>query len=297
MEPIRFDDKLAADCLWKRTGDCNKGSFGYIALIGGCIRYSGAIRLANMAGCAMRSGAGVVKLAAPKSLSHVILPNILESTFYPLTDDGDGNYIYDEAVLDELTQSVSVVAIGMGIGNSIHTQKAVEHLISKYDGVLIIDADGLNALSELNYSCMEKSNAKIIITPHPGEFSRLCKLPIEKITANRISLAEQFSQSHGIITLLKGSETVITDGTTTYLSDTGCAGMATAGSGDVLSGVLAALCAYNKNQLLKATAAASYITGLAGELAEAKTGAISMIASDTASHIAEAVKLVSDRFN
>lgn len=295
--PIDFTDKLAADCLWKRAGECNKGTFGYIALIGGCSRYSGAIRLANMAGCAMRAGAGVVKLAAPKSLQSVILPNILESTYFPLDDDGDGNYIYDEAKLVELTNSVSVVAIGMGIGNTDQTGKAVEYLLKKYKGILIIDADGLNALSSLDYTCLDESDAKIIITPHPGEFARLCNKATEEVVEGRIKLAEEFSRNHGVITLLKGSETVITDGRDTYLSSTGCAGMATAGSGDVLSGVIAAVCAYNKNQLLKATATASYITGLAGEMAEAKMGAISMVASDTASYIAEAVKKLSDSFN
>jgi len=313
-------------CLYERPSNSHKGSYGYIGLIGGNIRYSGAIRLANMANCAMRSGAGVVKLAAPRSLQNVLLPNILESTYFPLSDDGQGNFIFNENEINELISGLSLVAVGMGIGNTENTKALIKYLLMNYEGTLIIDADGLNALSSLihdnsdmesadssgmesadscnktincsarvsDYSLIDNARSKVIITPHPKEFSRLSMLPIDEVLNNGVNHAYQFSQNHHVITLLKGNVTHITDGKTIYQVDRGCPGMATAGSGDVLSGIIAAVCGYNKDKLLLATATAAYIAGFAGQIAQEKYGAISMVASDTANHIAAAIKELSE---
>lgn len=300
-------------CLYERPANSHKGTYGYIALIGGNIKYSGAIRLANMASdasllssnanCAMRAGSGVVKLAAPISLKDVILPNILESTFYPLSDDNLGNYIFNQTEISELIESVSVVAIGMGIGNSLETEKLIEYLLKNYSGILLIDADGLNALSNLihsnsqadaDYSLIDNSQARIIITPHPKEFSRISSLSMETILKLPANVAYDFAKEHKVITLLKGNITYVSDGNDLYQVDRGCPGMATAGSGDVLSGVISAICGYNRNNLLLATAVAAYVTGYAGELAQEENGAISMIASDTARHIALAIHELAD---
>ena len=297
IKDITKDDIKA--CLYERASDSHKGTYGYIALIGGNVKYSGAIRLANMANCAMRAGSGVVKLAAPSSLKEVILPNILESTFYPLADDGKGNYTYDKDEINELISGVSVVAVGMGIGNSQETKKLIKHLMTGYDGILLIDADGLNALSSLihddfsgsaDYQLLDNAKARIILTPHPKEFSRLSAIDMKDILSDPAKVSWDFSRKHKVITLIKGNITYITDGNIIYRSDKGCPGMATAGSGDVLSGVISALCGYNRERLLAATAVASYVTGLAGELAEKEYGSISMVASDTAKHIAMAVR-------
>lgn len=294
----KFTVEDVKKCIPSRERDCNKADFGYIALIGGSERYSGAIRLANMANCAMRAGAGVVKLAACRSLKNIILPSILESTFYPLSDDGEGNYVYNEEELSELIGGVSVIAVGMGIGNTTDTQKAVAFLLNNYNGILIIDADGLNAVSKLCKpdasvcDILRTSSARIILTPHPKEFSRLCGLPVDYIKNNSVEVASDFASDNNVIVLLKGSETIITDGTTGYINDRGCPGMATAGSGDVLSGIIAALCGYNKDRLLEATAAGAYIAGAAGESASEEFGDTCMIASDTARHIASAIRSI-----
>lgn len=285
MEPSDFKEVFA-----DRPNNCNKGTFGYIGLIGGSQCYSGAIRLANMAGCAMRSGAGVVKLAAPASLGPVIMPAILESTFYPLSDL-DGNLVFVEKEFEKLL-SLSAIAFGMGIGNTDETKKALIYLLTNYKGILIIDADGLNALSSLDNTLLSNAACQIIITPHPKEFSRLTGEDVKEILCKPIYYALDYARSNNIIVLLKGTASVITNGDVSLVVNRGCAGMATAGSGDVLSGIMAAVAGYNKSNPLLAAAGSAYIAGLAGELASEEYGDISLIASDTASFLPKAIKYI-----
>lgn len=270
-----------------RKNFSHKGTYGYIALIGGSKRYGGAIRLAHMANAAMRSGAGVVKLAVPNGLYHVIAPNILETTLFPLSDN-DGEMVFDEGEIENLISNVKTVAFGMGIGVTEETAKALSYIVSHFTGALIIDADGLTLLSQMGEDIIKSSPANIILTPHLKEFSRLTGLEISRITASPIASAEEYARKTNAVVLLKGPSTIITDGRVTYISDSGCPGMATAGSGDVLSGILSAVCAYSPNLTL-AAAAGAYINGKAGEAAQKKTNPISMTAGDTAMCIADAI--------
>lgn len=272
----------------KRKNNSHKGTYGYLALIGGCSKYSGAIRLANMAQSAMKSGAGVVKLAVPSGICDAVMPHLLESTLFPLKDEG-GNIVFDELQLKELISGVSTVAVGMGIGNNEDTFRIIEFLLKNYEGKLIIDADGLNALAKDKDMLKKAKPCKIVLTPHPKEFSRLSGIDMDTVLDDPCIYAREFAKENGVIVLLKGSATVITDGNVVYISDRGSAGMATAGSGDVLSGVVAAMISYGEDALLS-TAAASYVTGLAGELAAQTETEVSMVASDTVLHIGEAIK-------
>lgn len=283
----------------KRLNMSNKGTYGYTALIGGSVRYSGAIRLAYMAGAAMRSGAGVVKAALPESLVHDVASHILESTIFPMPDAG-GEMIYDEDRLKELTGNVKTIAFGMGIGVSEETGKILLWLLKNYTGRLIIDADGLNLLSGLDRRLIAEASCDVVLTPHIKEFSRLTGLSIDRLQNEPIAAAMEYvagikelsANMQGgckdMILLLKGPSTVITDGNDVYITDRGCPGMATAGSGDVLSGILAATAAYIPD-LIMAVCAGAYIGGRAGELAQDRYGAVSMIASDTVSCIADAL--------
>ena len=271
----------------ERLNNSNKGTYGYIGLIGGSLPYSGAIRLANMANASMRAGSGVTMLGVPKVLASLIIPNILESTIYPLSDDGEF-FIFKEEEFKGLMNKVKVIAFGMGIGNTKETKKAVEYLLKNYDKKLIIDADGLNALSELDKDLLKNSKAKIILTPHLKEFSRLSGYSVDEIKNDSINLAMNYAKENNIILLLKGPTTIITDGNTVNLVNRGCPGMATAGSGDVLSGIIASVVAQN-DDLLFATTGAAWINGRAGELGEERSSAISMIASDTANNVKDAV--------
>jgi NAD(P)H-hydrate epimerase len=291
----------------KRNEFSNKGDYGYIALIGGSKRYSGAIRLASMANAAMRAGAGVVKVAVPNSLFNVVASNVLESTLFPLSDN-DGEIVFCEEEIAELIKNVKTVAFGMGIGVTGETGKVLEYLLKNYTGTLIIDADGLTLLSKTDRETVKASKAKLVLTPHIKEFSRLTGLSKEEILAAPVENARKYAEENGVILLLKGPATIVTDGKDVLFNDTGCSGMATAGSGDVLSGILSAVCAYipgnvekaenpgktgtdagSLSPLLLSVAAGAYINGRAGEIAQKKYNSVSMVAGDTVAGIAEAV--------
>ena len=277
----------APSTLPERKNFSNKSTYGYVALIGGSKKYSGAIRLAAMANAAMRSGAGVAMLAVPDSISPYIIPNILEATIYPLSDEG-GEIVFNESELSALASRVKTIAFGMGIGLSGETEKALSYLLNNYKGRLIIDADGITALSRIGTDILKKASCEVILTPHNMEFSRISTLSINDILSAPIDHAKAFAKEYGCTLLLKGPSTIVTDGDTVYVIDRGCAGMATAGSGDVLSGILAATAAYIPSAL-EATVLAAYINGAAGELAESKTNPISMTAGDTVSAIPEVI--------
>ena len=331
-----------------RRNYSNKGTYGYTALIGGSKRYSGLAAMANsaiqqaetisadneetaeitaMAGAAMRSGAGVVKIAVADSLCPVVAPAILESTLFPLSDDG-GNIRFVESEIAELISNVKTVAFGMGIGVTEETAKILDYLLENYTGRLIVDADGLTLLSKLSTEKIRNAKPELVLTPHIREFSRLLagwtgdtaemtkdhdgiSTDINDILSTPIEYAQKYARAHKVVLLLKGPSTIITNGDITYITDAGCAGMATAGSGDVLSGILAAVCAYlpdvifefKKNSVIKkdtagsvdpdgltlAVAAGAYINGKAGEAAQEKTNSISMVASDTVACITEVI--------
>ena len=279
-------------CLWKRPSDCNKGDFGYTALVGGSLPYSGAVRLAAMANCAMRAGAGVVSIALPQSLGHLIAADILEATLFPLSEE-DGHIKFSEEEFAALCRRCRVIAFGMGAGNTEETAKCVEYLVGSYNGILVLDADGLNALAKMPPEMISASPAVLVLTPHIKEFSRLSGKSISEIKQAPGENAAELAKTLNAIVLLKGPTTYITDGNTLYKTDRGCAGMATAGSGDVLSGIIAAILGYNADKPLLAAACAAYINGAAGELAEKANGTVSMIASDTAAAVRDVIRELS----
>lgn len=278
------------DIFQKRPNYSNKGTFGYIALIGGSKKYTGAIRLAELANAAMRSGAGVVKLAIPNAIYPMIVPNVLESTLYPLSDNGEET-VFDEKEVSELISNVKTVAFGMGIGTSDGASKILEYLLDQFSGKLIVDADGLTLLSKFGKDKFVHSKCSLVLTPHIKEFSRLAGREIDDILNDPVITAEEYAKQNHVVLLLKGPTTIITDGYMTYLVDAGCAGMATAGSGDVLSGILSAVLAYSPDVLL-GTATAAYINGKAGELAQERMGSVSMVASDTVACVQSVVSML-----
>ena len=265
----------------------NKGTYGTAVLLGGSLRYSGAIRLAAMAGAAMRAGAGIARVALPASLCRAVVPAILESTLFPLPDR-DGQLLFDRDALAEAVKGTRAAAFGMGAGNDGETRRILEFLLREYGGILILDADALNALAQAGPALLSGAAGRVVLTPHPGEFARLAGITVPEVLATPVPLAEDFAREHGAVVLLKGSATVVTDGEATYLVDRGCPGMATAGSGDVLSGVLAAMCAWRGEPLAETTALAAWINGRAGEIAQDRMGDISMTAGDTAAALPEA---------
>jgi len=276
--------------LFLRKHYSNKGTYGYVALIGGSVEYSGAAKLANLACSAMRAGAGVTKLAVPSSIAHAVMPTLLESTLFPLKER-EGRFVFNEEQIADLLYHTKACAVGMGIGQSAETEKLISYLLANYIGTLIIDADGLNTLAKMERQTLLSAKCKMILTPHLLEFSRLSGLTKAEILVNPIEAAKSYADAVRAIVVLKGPTTIITDGVEVFLVDRGCAGMATAGSGDVLSGILAGIAGFC-NCPLTAAYAGAYINGLAGELAESKTNAASMLAGDTANSVAEAVSSI-----
>lgn len=270
-----------------RANNAHKGTYGYIALISGSKRYSGAIRLAGMANAAMRSGVGVVKLAVPDLLWPVVAPAVLESTVFPLSDDGDG-IVFREKEFAELTGNTRTAAFGMGIGTGDGAGQALAWLLEHFTGRLIIDADGLTLLSRMDKEKIRGAAGRLILTPHVKEFSRLTGLTVQEILEDPVGTGEAYARETGAVVLLKGPATVVTDGEQTRITDAGCAGMATAGSGDVLSGILSAVEAVAPDPL-EGAAAAAWINGKAGELAQSRFGSVSMTAGDTADCVKEII--------
>ncbi len=270
--------------LKPRLQASHKGNYGYVSILGGCEAYSGAVKLANMSCAALRAGCGVAQLIVPKSIVGSVSPYLLESTLATLPDGEE----FEPSLLDRILANQKALAIGMGWGRSPKHAKILAHVLQNYELPLVIDADGLNTLAEMDLSVLKASKCRVILTPHLKEMERLCGRPLREIAADPIGCARAFAREYGVILLLKGPTTVVSDGTDVYLVDRGCAGMATAGSGDVLSGILAGLLGSADCSALTA-ACGAYIAGFAGELAEKAVNPISMLASDTVAHIGEAI--------
>ena len=275
----------------EREKDSHKGTYGYVGIMGGCMEYTGAIKLANMSATALRAGCGVVRLIVPKSIESMIAPYLLEQTIFPIDNDEENKMKFNKENIDKALEKLKALAIGMGWGKGKDNIAILKYILENKAIPCIIDADGLNTLSEMNLDILNRTKCKVILTPHLKEFERLSKIKIDKIKENPRQIAEEFAKKYNIILLLKGSTTIVTNGAETYLVDRGCPGMATAGSGDVLSGILVGLLGYNEANV-KTIASGSYLAGVAGELAQEKYTDIGMKASDTIEMIPEAIKII-----
>lgn len=285
MEELKKED--IKSIFPKRDENSNKGNFGYVGIMGGCIEYSGAVKLANLSSSALTSGAGVVRLIVPKEIANGVMPYLLEQTLFTIKSK-DGHMLFSEEEIDKSLEKLKALAIGMGWGESSDNEKILSYILETKDIPVIIDADGLNTLAKMDKSILNRTKCKVILTPHLKEFERISGYDFEDIKNNPQELAIEFAKKYNVILLLKGHTTIVTDGNEGYLVKKGCSGMATAGSGDVLSGILVGILGYNKPNVLT-IAAGAYLAGLAGELAEEELNDISMKASDTISKIPEAI--------
>ena len=273
-----------------RPSDTNKGDYGYVGIMGGSLEYSGAVKLANLSASAMRAGCGVVRLIVPEGIAKAIAPYLLEQTIFPMNDNAN-KMVFSEEQINEALGKLKALAIGMGWGQSKEYEKILEYILGNYNIPVVIDADGLNTISKMNMDILNSTKCKVILTPHLKEFERLSKIKIEDIKQDEITIAKDFAKKYDVILLLKGPTTVVTDGENVYLVKKGCPGMATAGSGDVLSGILVGLLGYNEPDILT-VATGAYLNGIAGEIAQEKYTDISMIASDTVKCLPEAIKKI-----
>jgi ADP-dependent NAD(P)H-hydrate dehydratase len=264
--------------LKPRKPDAHKGDFGKVCIIGGCMGMSGAVALAGRA--ALRSGAGLVRVAVPESVLPIVASIEPSYTTIPLPEDNTGRISAKaiNAILDAVNDN-DCLAFGPGIGTSGALRSILETLIKQERLRLLIDADGLNNLSVIN-DWPDKLKANLVLTPHPGEIKRLWKECFrEQLPSDRRDQASKLAKRTKTVVVLKGVGTVVNDGQKVYVNKTGNPGMATAGSGDVLTGVITALMGQGLSNF-DAAVLGVHIHGLAGDIAAEKLGQVSLIATD-----------------
>jgi ADP-dependent NAD(P)H-hydrate dehydratase len=268
-----------------RRPDAHKGDFGRALMIGGSRGMAGAIALAGMA--CLRSGAGLVKLAVPECILDSVAGFEPSYMTVPLVCDSSG-YLFPQA-FDQLApqlDAATCVACGPGLGRSHDLTQLVHKLYTTVKQPLVIDADGLNALAALPDGLGSPAGPRIL-TPHPGEFARLTKSAARLSRDQQVAKAKQLAADRNIVILLKGWHTVITDGSRTAENSTGNPGMATGGTGDVLTGIITALVCQGLSPF-DAAVLGAHVHGLAGDLAAADLGQVSLIASDLLRYLPKA---------
>ncbi len=278
-----IDKELAKKWLPLRKKNSHKGSYGKAAIVAGSVEYTGAALL-SAAAC-LRSGAGYTTLFVPEELLPLYALKTPEILLRPSSKGG--RYAFNEESL-RLLLDYDSVAYGMGMGVSEEVYTGLAWLIQNYVGTLLLDADGLNSLAKYgNLDILKNKRCALVLTPHAKEFSRLSGLPLEEIFQGGVSLAQSFAKEYGCALLLKGATSIITDGERVSFCNTGNSGQAKGGSGDVLSGVIAALLAQGADGYA-ASGLGAYLAGTAAELAAKETGEYSMAASDIISHLGKA---------
>jgi ADP-dependent NAD(P)H-hydrate dehydratase len=262
-----------------RPRDSHKGRFGFVLVIAGSRGMAGAAALCGAS--ALRSGAGLVRVASPAEVQATVASFEPSYMTYPLPDDSDGQIRLEAArpILARLIAPADVIAVGPGLGQSADIRRLIGYLITETDKPLVIDADGLNALDGQT-ELLAGLGRPVVLTPHPGEFARLTGTDVATVQSDRIGHATAFAgRSESLVVVLKGAGTVVTDGRRYFINSTGNAGMATGGTGDVLTGVVAALLA-QKLPAFEAAQLGAYIHGLAGDIARDQNGEIGLVAGD-----------------
>lgn len=272
MEQRILDHNQVMQLLPTRSVDAHKGSFGKILLLCGSRGYTGAAALAAMG--ALRSGAGLVYLAVPESIYAIEAVKLTEPVIYPVFDE---NGMYAPSSVEKIlsiAQGKNAILIGSGMGQSEGTLAATKAVLENYPGPVVLDADGINVM-KAHKDVLRGRPYPTILTPHPGEFQRFTG----NYSDDRIAIASELAMELGVIVLLKGHKTVITDGVSCYINPTGNPGMATGGSGDVLSGIIVSLLGQGLKPL-EAAACGAWLHGAAGDICASEIGQYGMIPSD-----------------
>lgn len=284
-----IDENIIKSIIPKRAEISHKGDYGRVGIIAGSVGMTGAAYLASQS--CLRSGSGLVYSIIPESLSVIMSIKTTEVIIKPVKDNDKGYFIQES--LDDIKDVINdmdVLALGPGIGIDQERVKVVEEIL-KYTSIpVILDGDGINCVSA-NKSILKQRQGNTIITPHPGELSRLLDVSIAEIQNNRIKYAKVASQRFNVITVLKGANTIISDAKgSVYVNPTGNSGMATAGSGDVLTGIVTSFVGQGLS-LINSAVAGVFIHGLAGDLSALDKGKYGMIATDIIQKLPYALKL------
>lgn len=273
-----------AGFLAPRPAESNKGSYGHVLIIGGSVGKAGSVAMAGMA--ALRAGAGLATVATPESALPTVAGFFPELMTDPLPETGTGTIATSAGVrIEELLKSTTVAAIGPGISRDPHTATLVRSLVAHHKIPMVVDADGLNAF-EGHTNKLNGNGRVLVITPHPGEMARLVGCSTADVQKDRLGVARQFAREHELIVVLKGHRTLVVqpDGET-WVNTSGNPGMATGGTGDILTGMVAAMLAQEKRAqdprtALRAVCAAVYLHGFAGDLMREIVGEHSLVATD-----------------
>lgn len=286
--------------LVKRRLDAHKQDFGHVLVIGGSRGLTGAACLASFS--SLRIGAGLVTAAVPQDLNSIFESKLTEVMTLALPSQkgilssGSFNKIKDFI----LKRKVNVLALGPGLFNTLPTQQLVTKIIKQIDLPIVLDADGINAISS-KPKVLKKTKPAIVLTPHLGEFSRLIKIPVDSIRKSRKVLAKDFALRYNLTLVLKGYRTIVTEGRRFFENHTGNPGMATAGSGDVLTGIIAGLIAQTKgcnfsslekkrDLLFEVAKLGVYLHGKAADFAVKEKIQACLIASDIIEYLPKAIR-------
>ncbi len=278
-----------ASLIGPRPADSNKGRFGHVLVVGGSSGKAGSVAMAGMA--ALRCGAGLATVATATSAQQTVAgfhPELMTEAL-PQTHEGT----ISSAALTNITvlsEGTSVLAVGPGISRNVETAEFVRSLVKQYKISMVLDADGLNAFEGRSDELTGKGKT-LVITPHPGEMARLVGGTVAEVQKDRINCARNFAREHDLIVVLKGHRTLVAhpDGTV-WVNTTGNPGMATGGTGDILTGVVSGMLAQNPKKPFEAVIAAVYLHGLAGDVACESTGEHSLVATDLLKGLPEAFR-------
>lgn len=272
MEYLSLDAQSVGKLLPKRDSDTHKGDYGKLLLICGSRGYTGAAALCALG--ALRSGAGLVYLAVPESIYEIEAVKLLEPVIFPMPDEGGMLSVQAVEKIDALLPKMNAIAIGPGLGQSEGTFQVVKHVLQSAKCPVILDADGINVVSKHTHILRDRI-APTVLTPHDGEFLRMG----QRLTDDRCQSAVEAAIHLECIMVLKGHKTVITDGKSCYVNNTGNPGMATGGSGDVLTGIIASLIGQGLDPL-QAAACGAWLHGAAGDRCAQQIGQYGMLPQD-----------------
>lgn len=290
-----FEDEDISRFFPKRKLRTNKGSFGRVLAVCGSFDSEGRSMCGAAyfsAAAAYRTGAGLVQIYTPRE-NYIPLATLIPEATFLLYDGNDP----DLKKLGEAVDDADAVVVGCGLGTGDNSVKIVKTVFENINSPVIIDADALNILANNPDLWDFLGDCTAVITPHPGEMARLCGVEIEEILSDTVEFCEKFSGDYGVICVLKDHRSIISDGSSIFVNESGNPGMATAGSGDVLAGIIAGLFArkgdFSSGGIYK-TAAAVYLHGRAGDYASRRIGEHSVCARDVLDEIQNVIGDMSD---
>jgi ADP-dependent NAD(P)H-hydrate dehydratase / NAD(P)H-hydrate epimerase len=274
-----------------RGANSNKGKFGHVLVVGGSYGKAGAPAMASLAG--LRAGAGLVTAAVPKSIVNTVAGVAPELMLVPLAEGFKGEVSFknlDAAKLEALLNEITVLALGPGLSTEGDASEFARHMVEKTTLPVVIDADALNAFAGKT-DLLDGTGRVMVLTPHPGEMARLAGLTVKEVEADRVGLARRFATSHHLTLVLKGWRTLVAhpDGSIA-VNTTGNPAMAKGGSGDILTGIVAAMLAQFPDDVARGVEAAVYLHGLAGDFAVHAMDEHTVLATDTVTHLSDAFR-------